>query len=134
MSDTKTRYSVPKLISNGSNWVVYKDKFLAVSGAKVLTRFIDGTVRKPPRPIPFTCVNLHIPPSTTTPAGGASPPPMTDMYSHLDDDMYFKFAETVDKNYDAWVQKEADARALLYESIPDDVYINVRSQPTTAEA
>ncbi|RDB30296.1 hypothetical protein Hypma_007134 [Hypsizygus marmoreus] len=43
---------VPKLDVSGSNWVIYKDRFLWSVDARGLLEHLDGTLSKPVDPIP----------------------------------------------------------------------------------
>ena len=56
--------------------------------------------------------------------------PVTDEYSHLTDEEYTEHIEKIDAKYCAWEAKEADARALIYETLGNDLFIEVQAQPT----
>ena len=155
-SINSSKYSVPKLATDGSNWVTYQAHMTVVQAAKGHMPHIRGTARKPPLPPPIERENPHIPPSTTTTAPSpklapdpdvtkpASTTPSTtstttaaatgatsqDIYSHLTDSQYADLVEKMDAKYCAWEAKEADARALIYETLGDDLFVEVQAQPT----
>ena len=132
-----SKYSLPKLATDGSNWVTYRARMTVVQAAKGHMPHIRGTARKPPLPPPIERKNPHIPPATTA-AKPASPTstsptaaqPAKDAYSHLTDDEYADLVEKMDTKYCTWEAKEADARALIYETLGDDLFIEVQAQPT----
>ena len=144
------KYSVLKLTTDGSNWVTYQARMTAIQAAKGHMPHIRGTARKPP----IKHENPHIlPPSTTTTALATSqvpdpdaPPPSKattstttaaaigasnkDAYSHLTDSEYAELVKKMDTKDCTWEAKEADARALVYETLRDDLFIEVQAQPT----
>ena len=135
-SINSSKYSVPKLATDGSNWVTYQARMTVIQAAKGHMPHIRGTARKPPIPPPIERVNPHIPPATTA-AKSASPTatsptstPTKDNYSHLTDEDYADLVEKMDAKYCSWETKEADARALIYETLGDDLFIEVQAQPT----
>ncbi|EIW54259.1 uncharacterized protein TRAVEDRAFT_76178, partial [Trametes versicolor FP-101664 SS1] len=99
--------SVPKLASDGSNWVTYRERMKVVQTAKGHMPHICGTSRKPLLPPPINRDLPHI----------------TIQYTELVDKMELK--------YTLWETKEAGARALIYETLSDNLFIEVQSQPTT---
>ncbi|KAL1939181.1 hypothetical protein VTO73DRAFT_10222 [Trametes versicolor] len=159
-SDTavnSSKYSVPKLESDGSNWITYRERMKVVQTAKGLMPHIRGTSRKPPYPPPFERDLPHIPSPTTVPradgAGDAATPgepgpgsdsdsrapatqarardaPPTDEYSHLTDEQYAELVDKMEAKFNLWETKEAGARALIYETLSDDLFIEVQSRPT----
>lgn len=154
-SINSSKYSVPKLATDGSNWVTYQARMKVIQAAKGHMPHLRGTARKPPLPPPIERENPHVPPPATTTASAASKPPGsptgdspstkttstpsaaqsttqpgTDKYSHLTDDEYAELVEKMDAKYCAWESKEADARALIYETLSDDLFIEVQEQPT----
>ncbi|PIL22578.1 transcription factor [Ganoderma sinense ZZ0214-1] len=147
-SINSSKYSVPRLATDGSNWVTYQARMQAIQAAKGHMPHIRGTARKPPLPPPLERANPHISGSTamttsatattttpssspkTTPAATTTTKPPSDVYSHLTDDEYTELVEKMDAKYCTWEAKEADARALIYETLGDDLFIEVQSQPT----
>ena len=136
-SINSSKYSVPKLATDGSNWVTYQARMTVIQAAKGHMPHIRGTARKPPILPPIERVNPHIPPATTA-AKPASPTatsptstlPTKDNYSHLTDEEYADHVEKMDAKYCSWETKEADARALIYETLGDDLFIEVQAQQT----
>nr|VWO99577.1 Uncharacterized protein [Ganoderma boninense] len=159
-SINSSKYSVPKLATDGSNWVTYQARMKVVQAAKGHMPHIRGTARKPPLPPPIERENPHVPPTATAPAGaaaaaataataaeataaagagaGGGPTPGApdttaaggDPYAHLTDEEYAELVEKMDAKYCAWETKEADARALIYETLGDELFIEVQSRPT----
>src|SRR5260221_14214559 len=43
---------VPKLDAGGSNWVIYKDRFMWAIDARGLLDHVDGSIREPTKPTP----------------------------------------------------------------------------------
>ena len=142
-----SKYSIPRLATDGSNWVTYRARMTVIQAAKGHMPHIRGTARKPPLPPPIERENPYVPPttaapaatkptaagsptSTTTPATATTADPITDEYSHLTDEEYADRVEKMDAKYCAWETKEADARALIYETLGDDLFIEVQAQPT----
>ena len=58
-SINSSKYSVPKLATDGSNWVTYQARMTTVQAAKGHMPHIRGTARKPPLPPPVERENPH---------------------------------------------------------------------------
>jgi hypothetical protein len=43
---------IPKLDIDGSNWVIFKDRFIFAAAAAALKGHIDGTAKQPVNPLP----------------------------------------------------------------------------------
>ncbi|KAI0702735.1 hypothetical protein C8Q76DRAFT_592674, partial [Earliella scabrosa] len=43
-----SKYTLPKLASDGSNWVTYRDRMVTILAAKALMPHIRGHARQPP--------------------------------------------------------------------------------------
>lgn len=151
-SINSSKYNVPKLESDGSNWVTYRARMEVVQAAKGQMPHIRGTSRKPPLPPPIDRILPYVAPSTVgntnntdeaTPTGVTPTPPVpgaaadeedapeTDEYSKLTDEQYAELVDKMDAKFTTWEAKEAGARALIYETLSDDLFIEVQSQPTT---
>ena len=136
-SINSSKYSVPKLATDGSNWVTYQARMTVVQAAKGHMPHIRGTACKPPLPPPLERVNPHVPlpimatkSASLTTVSPATAAPVVDSYSRLTDEEYAELVEKMDAKYCAWETKEADARALIYETLGDDLFIEVQAQPT----
>ncbi|KAL1937681.1 hypothetical protein VTO73DRAFT_12956 [Trametes versicolor] len=145
-SVNSSKYSVPKLATDGSNWVTYRERMKVVQTAKGHMPHIRGTARKPPYPPPIDRDLPYTPPAPapptanpdadedtpapTTPAGVPRPVAKTDEYSHLTDEQYAELVDKMDARFTVWETKEAGARALIYETLSDDLFIEVQAQPT----
>ena len=142
-----SKYTLPKLASDGSNWVTYRDRMVTILAAKALMPHIRGHARQPPVPPPYIRQLPYAPPvtaasastqtGTTTPTGqgttgttgttAAATTPPTDQYSGLTDEEYEKLVERMEAKHLAWEIKEADARALIYETLTEEVFITVKN-------
>ena len=121
-SSNTSKYTLPKLASDGSNWVTYRDRMVTILAAKALMPHIRGQARMPPAPPPYVRQLPHVPPTTaasapaqtgtttatqgstgttgTTTSGTttSTTPPPTDQYSGLTDEEYEKLSDLGRKN------------------------------------
>ncbi len=104
--------SLPKLQTNGENWVTYKERLRNHLTSKGLVRHINGTAKKP--------VEVEIINDKTHKKG--SPTPMTN------DEL-----ETYYDLFTDYEQKEAQVRNVIYETIPKSVFLQVKGQPTASK-
>jgi hypothetical protein len=98
---------IPKLNDDGSNWVIYKDKFLNATAASGLTDHLE-TLQEPPNPFP------NGPPSPISP----------DEQSQID-------------SYEASLRRYKQEQAIIKQgmslTISDSLYMDVRGQATSKE-
>src|ERR1700720_1375558 len=102
---------VPKLASDGKNWVVYKDRLILSVQARALSGHLDGTTAKPTEPA-----------ITQAPADRA-----------LTDEEKQKIT-TYQDDLKEWFQKEAIVSQQIASTIPDSLYLKIRGKPTVKEA
>ena len=92
---------IPKLESDGSNWVIFKDRFLYAAAAASLKDHIDGTASAPVAPV------------------GSSTKP-------LPEDVMAEYEAALAK----WNIDEAIIRQAIASIIPDSLFLEVRKQAT----
>ncbi|KAI0657470.1 hypothetical protein C8Q70DRAFT_919225, partial [Cubamyces menziesii] len=110
-------YHVPKLASDGSNWITYKERLLTVLGARGLKRHLLGQARRPPTPLPWP---------RPTPSSITPPNPS------LSDEEYLEKVESMEAKVDDYEQKEASTRQQIYGTICDALLLKVKSLETAA--
>ncbi|KAJ7318789.1 hypothetical protein DFH08DRAFT_714517, partial [Mycena albidolilacea] len=100
---------LPKLKDDGSNWGTYKDLIMNALIAKGLRRHVVGTARAPPdlteRDGEFFLPNRLAPLSDT------------------------ELEEREDK-LDEYLQKQAQVRQIIYETVSEATFMRIKSQPT----
>jgi len=104
--------SLPKLQTNGENWVTYKERLRNHLTSKGLVRHINGTAKKP--------VEVEIINDKTHKKGSSTP--MTDNELKM---YYDSFTD--------YEQKEAQVRNVIYKTIPKSVFLQVKGQPTASK-
>ena len=102
-------FRVPKLANDGKNWVVYRDRLELSVMARGLEGHLDGQEVAPIKPQP-----------TTAPDGTEIPVPTTVM-------------EVYTKTLRNWMLQEAIAKQQIASTIPDLLYLNIKSKTTTKE-
>ncbi|KAI0723360.1 hypothetical protein C8Q76DRAFT_837469, partial [Earliella scabrosa] len=106
-SSNTSKYTLPKLASDGSNWVTYRDRMVTILAAKALMPHIRGHARQPPQPPPY--------------------PRQLPYYSGMTDDEYEKLVDRMEAKYLSWEIKEAETRALVYETLSEEVFMTVKN-------
>ena len=96
---------IPKLEADGSNWVIYKDRFLYAAAAASLNQHIDGT-GTPPLPV---SIDTGTKPLTAT------------QQKTLDDN-----AAEISR----WRSEEAIIRQAIASTISDSLFLEVRKKAT----
>ena len=102
---------VPKLASDGKNWVIYKDRLKLSVQAHGLGGHLDGTTTKPTQPA-----------VTQAPAGRELTEEEKEKINMYDDDLK------------EWLRKEAIVLQQVVSTIPDSLYLKIRGEPTVKEA
>ena len=102
---------VPKLASDGKNWVVYKDRLTLSVQAHGLGGHLDGTTTKPKQPA-----------VTQAPASRELTEEEKEKINTYKDDLK------------EWLQKEANVLQQVASTIPDSLYLKIRGKPTVKEA
>ncbi|KIJ37239.1 hypothetical protein M422DRAFT_178285, partial [Sphaerobolus stellatus SS14] len=107
-TSTSKGYTVPTLLTDGSNWSTWKAKMLEILRAtKGVMRHLKGTARKPP-PLP------------TLKEGEQGP---------LDDDEEEKL-EKLEKRWDDYQHREGAIRAQVFSMVPDSILIEIKNHET----
>src|SRR5882762_6969018 len=97
---------IPKLESDGSNWVIFKDRFSFAASAATLEDHIDG-IGKAPEPPVFV---MH------------GPTTLTDVQKQE-----FELYETKQSK---WMMGEAVIKQAIASTIPDSLFLEVRREIT----
>src|SRR5271156_3501968 len=103
---------IPKLESDGSNWVIFKDRFLFAAAAASLKAHIDGT-GKPP-------VAVSVVPTESEPPTELEP--LTAEQAQV--------RSEYDVALSKWEMEEAIIKQALASVIPDSLFIEVRRKET----
>ncbi|KAF8059277.1 hypothetical protein FPV67DRAFT_1426522, partial [Lyophyllum atratum] len=106
-----SKVTLPKLSSDGSNWSTYKDRVMNTLTSKKLRRHVTGTARKP--------AELHEQSGAFFRAGSLAP---------LSDEELEKHEDAMDE----WLQKEAQVREVIYGTVDQSTFIQVKNETTAA--
>ena len=101
---------LPKLASDGENWLTYSERVLNATIARGLHRHMVGTALKP-SPVIKKNGKFYLPPDDTTPLS----------------------AEALDKHknsIDSWEQKEAQVRKLIYNTMDNATFLQIKGEKT----
>ncbi|KAG6912216.1 hypothetical protein DXG01_016348, partial [Tephrocybe rancida] len=107
-----SKVTVPKLSADGSNWTTYSERVLNALTSKKLRRHVIGRAPKP--------ADLHEHEGSFF-LGQHTMSPLTD--------------EEIADHEDAielWEQKEAQVREIIYSSVDQSTFYQVKSEPTAA--
>ena len=102
---------IPKLDVSGSNWVLYKERFFWALDARGILEHVDTKSEEPKDPIPSEIRN-----KVTEEA------PLTEAQKKLDADWKKELRE--------WKQGEAVAKQQIASSIPDSLFMKIRTKAT----
>ncbi|KAH9939194.1 hypothetical protein B0H21DRAFT_832411 [Amylocystis lapponica] len=127
-------YAIPKLSSDGSNWITYKTRILNVMRSRGLKRHLDGSARAPPPALTFpqptkpTVATIE----AATAAGPAALALVTAVaaLAALTDEAYLTKVEASEKKVDEHDQKEGAARQLIYGTISNTLLLQIQDLPT----
>jgi len=108
-----TKVTLPKLQEDGPNWVMYKERIQNHLTSKGLLRHFLGTARKP-KEVEERNGRVHE-------TGKAVP---------MTDDEFEAYLDSVD----TYAQKEAQVKEVLYDTLTKMVTLQIKEQPTAAEA
>ena len=97
---------IPKLASDGKNWVIYKDRLMLSVQARGLGGHLDGTTTKPTQPA-----------VTQAPAGRELTEEEKEKINMYEDDLK------------EWLQKEAIVSQQVASTILDSLYLKIRRGP-----
>jgi len=117
---------VPKLDASGSNWVIYKDRFVWAIDARGLLDHVDGSIREPTKPTPME--------KRATVGSGSKG------VERVDSEGDFEVLElTADdekkldgwkEKYRAWRLREAIIKQQIAATIPDSLFMKIRDKGT----
>ena len=103
---------LPKLASDGENWLTYHERVTNAATARGLCRHLVGTAVKPPALVERGS-KFYISEITTIP---------------LSDEEVDKHELTIDN----WEQKEAQVRELVYNTVDNATFLQIKGELTTA--
>ena len=103
---------LPKLVSDGENWLTYSERVMNAATARGLRRHLVGTALKPSTLIEKNG-KFFLDASDTTP---------------LSDDAIDKHETSVD----SWEQKEAQVRELIYNTMDNATFLQIKGEKTAA--
>ena len=110
---------VPKLDASGTNWVIYKDRFLWAVDAWGLLDHINGSSWEPQRPA-----------VTMTKITGADKVERDEETPDADDEKWL--SEWQDK-VKTWKQGEAVVKQQIAATIPDSLFMKIRGKGSASE-
>ncbi|KAF9526824.1 hypothetical protein CPB83DRAFT_769650, partial [Crepidotus variabilis] len=115
---------VPKLLPNGSNWILVRDQFRWSADACGLLRHIVEVVVEP------------TPPSVTsgsgmTPASGSASGAATTVEAAVQEDQ--KALRGFDILHDRWCQNEVTIKQAIANAVPDSVFNRIKAKRTAKE-
>jgi hypothetical protein len=116
---------IPKLDVSGTNWVIFKDRFIWALDARGILDHIDGTGKEPAKPadpIPAPQV-AEVQPTTAT----------TQSVLTAEIAEYAKLELEWKRDVKEWRQGEAIAKQQIAGSIPDSLFMKVRAKGTAYE-
>ncbi|EJF59986.1 hypothetical protein DICSQDRAFT_63888, partial [Dichomitus squalens LYAD-421 SS1] len=119
---------VPKLDVSGTNWVLYKERLTWAADAKGLAGHLDGAVQEPnapPSPATLASVTQTAPATgaTTAAAGATITPAMTPDPAQV----------AYEAELATWKKGEAIVKQLIASTIPDSLFMKVRSKGTARD-
>ena len=101
---------IPKLDVSGSNWVLYKERFFWALDARAILDHVDGTGQEPTDPVPKESREAAT---------------LSDKEKELDKEWKKELKE--------WKQSEAIAKQQITSSIPDSLFMKIRTKGTAHE-
>ncbi|GBE83911.1 Retrovirus-related Pol polyprotein from transposon TNT 1-94 [Sparassis crispa] len=132
---------VPKLATDGSNWITYKEWIHTVMGSRGLMRHLEGTARQPPDPLPYpqtapSTAAVTVPSATAATTGTSATAAMTTTaptQPALTPEEYLAKVEAAESKLDDFLQKEFAAWQQIYGTINDALLLRVKKLPTGAD-
>jgi hypothetical protein len=100
---------VPKLASDGKNWVIYKDRLMLSLDAHGISGHLDGTSTEPKDPVVRDLVAAQL----------------------TEDEE--KAVTAYQKELRGWKQSEAIVKQEIASTIPDSLFMKVRGEKTAKE-
>ncbi|KAJ7861093.1 hypothetical protein B0H14DRAFT_2225140, partial [Mycena olivaceomarginata] len=109
MSSSSLKFTkLPKLKDDGSNWGTYKDLVWNALIAKGLRRHVVGTARAPPE-LESRDGEFFLPPRL-------APLSEAELEEH-------------ENKLDEYLQKQAQVRQVIYETVSESTFMRIKSQP-----
>src|SRR6266550_3361090 len=102
---------LPKLASDGENWLTYQERVSNAAAARGLRRRLVGTALRP---------------STVVEKGGNFFLPSST------DPLSADALETHETSVDSWEQKEAQVRELIYNTVDNSTFLQIKGETTAA--
>ena len=102
---------LPKLASDGENWLTYQERVTNAATARNLRRHLLGTALQPSS-VEERDGEFFLPGSTTALSADA--------------------LETLETSVDSWHQKEAQVRELIYNTVDNSTFLQIKGEKTAA--
>ncbi|KIY48024.1 hypothetical protein FISHEDRAFT_74021 [Fistulina hepatica ATCC 64428] len=112
-STTVKVVTLPKRKADGSNWMTYKERFLNNITKQGLCAQLAGRKVKPGEP------EIHTDGKTYLPSGSK---PLSD-----------EEADAAWEKADEWAQNEAKIREVIYETVDQTTFMQIKNEPTAAK-
>jgi len=113
-------FKVPKLLSDGSNWVTYKDRLQWALNAHSILNHLDQVV-----PEPEVVVTMELSPADDSTAANLSGG-MKVLPKDFDTSMTELVAQSSKTRHDKWHTNEVTVKQCIASSVPDSVFNWVR--------
>ena len=114
-NDTFKFIRLEKLKDDGTNWVTYRERVTNTMTHKGLRRHFMGTMRKPATMTEKKTGEFYK-------TGDQSQKPLSDTE-----------VEAMEKATDEYQQKEASVREVIYETISQSMFLQIKNEPTAAK-
>ena len=111
-TDTLKLLKLPKLKDDGTNWITYRERIINTLTHKGLKRHVTGTARKPAE-VEFKDNKAYEKGTTSE----LTPTMLT----------------TLEKEQDEYEQKQASVREVIYETIGQSLFLQVKNEDTAAK-
>ena len=104
---------LPKLASNGENWLTYHERVLNAATAQGLRRHLTGTMLQPPT-IVKKAGKFYLSADDKVPLLGVA-------------------LETHESSVDSWEQKESQVHKLIYNTVDSSSFLQIKGEKTAAD-
>ena len=111
-TDTLKLLKLPKLKDDGTNWITYRERIINTLTHKGLKRHVNGTARKP--------AEVEFKDDKAYKKGTAS-------------ELTPTMLTALEKEQDEYEQKEASVREVIYETIGQSLFLQVKNEETAAK-
>jgi hypothetical protein len=110
-ADALKLIKLPKLKDNGSNWITYRERIINTLTHKGLKQHVLGTTRVPDE--------IEIRSSKSYKKGGII-------------ELTEEQLDAIEKYTDEYEQREASVREVIYETISQSLFLQIKNEPTSA--